>query len=193
MANKNKVEFGLKNVHVAFETSEGQWEKPTKIPGAISFSPDVETDSLEFYADDVAYYTEEIAGIIKGELEMALFPDLFLSKALGYKKTSDGAVAQLSGGKKKKFILLFEGDGDKNKNRYVFLNCGAGEVKEEFKTNEKGKTIKVQKIGITVEGLDIADTRVMKLKYAADETGYSTLFSQAPNYSSITLAEIQGV
>ncbi|MGP1567934.1 MAG: major tail protein [Peptoanaerobacter stomatis] len=192
MANKNKVEFGLKNVHIATEKTPGTWNVPKAIPGAVSFTPDVESDGLEFYADDSVYYSEETESLVKGEMEMALFPDWFLGDVLGYKKTSDGGTAQILGAKKKKFILIFEGDGDKNKNRYMYLNCGAGALKEDFKTNEKGKTIKVQKISITVEGINVGtdNDRVVKLKYASDDTAYATLFTKAPAFGDVTLSPI---
>lgn len=193
--NKNKVEYGLKNVHISVEASSGAWSVPKAMMGAVSFTPDTESDGTQFYADDQLYFTEENETSVKGELEMALFPDWFLGDILGYKKTADGGIAQILGAKKKKFILMFEGDGDKNQNRFIYLNCGAGALKEDFKTNEKGKTVKVQKVSITAEGLDMGTPKqkVVKMRYASDDTGYATLFTKAPDFKSVTLSAIEGV
>lgn len=55
----NKVKFGLKNVHYAMLTEEGEevtYGTPVRIPGAVNLSMDAQGDTSTFYADDMAYY-----------------------------------------------------------------------------------------------------------------------------------------
>ena len=153
MANKNKVEFGLSNVHVAIEKGDG-WDVPKHIPGAVIFTPSAESDDFHFYADDGDYYNESTDNGYSGKLSMALLPDWFLGSVLG--------------------------KGDKEKTRHMFINCGAGKPTEEFKTLEDKKEVRVQTMPITVSG-DL-ESGVIKLKYRESDTGYSTLFTKIPDF-----------
>ena len=110
MANKNKVEFGLSNVHVAIEKGDG-WDVPKHIPGAVTFTPSAESDDFHFYADDGDYYNESTDNGYSGELSMALLPDWFLGAVLGYKKLEDGGIVEIKNAPKKRF---FSQDGLKN-------------------------------------------------------------------------------
>ena len=56
MANENKVQFGLKNVHYAV-LNGSVYAEPVSVPGAVNLSMDAEGDMQKFYADDVAYIT----------------------------------------------------------------------------------------------------------------------------------------
>lgn len=179
MANKNKVEFGLSNVHVAIEKGDG-WDVPKHIPGAVTFTPSAESDDFHFYADDGDYYNESTDNGYSGELSMALLPDWFLGSVLGYKKLDDGGIVEIKNAPKKRFCLIFEGKGDKEKTRHMFINCGAGKPTEEFKTLEDKKEVRVQTMPITVSG-DL-ESGVIKLKYRESDTGYSTLFTKIPDF-----------
>ena len=57
---ENKVKFGLKNVHYAVGTDNGDgtlpYAKPVAFPGAKALTMDPEGDSSPFYADDMKYY-----------------------------------------------------------------------------------------------------------------------------------------
>ena len=70
--NKNRVEFGLSNVHIAVEDGAGGWSKPKKIPGAVLFSPKAEGEDFHFYADDGDYYNESTDNGYSAELSIAL-------------------------------------------------------------------------------------------------------------------------
>ena len=56
---KNKVKFGLSNVHIAKITeADGviTYGTPFAMPGAISLTADPAGDTTPFYADNIKYY-----------------------------------------------------------------------------------------------------------------------------------------
>ena len=60
MSDKNKIRYGLKNVHYAKITKSDTgiitYEKPKPYKGAVSLTLDAETgDATKFYADDEIY------------------------------------------------------------------------------------------------------------------------------------------
>ena len=73
---KNKVKFGLKNVHYALLTvsEEGavSFGAPVPIPGAASMSLSPQGETETFYADDIAYYVSTANNGYQGDLEASL-------------------------------------------------------------------------------------------------------------------------
>ena len=65
MSNSNKVKFGLKNCHYAKATFDEDgnvtYEKPIRMPGAVSLSLDPEGENENFYADDIVYYVRQVS------------------------------------------------------------------------------------------------------------------------------------
>lgn len=192
--NKNKVEFGLSNVHIMFEKETG-WDAPKAMPGAVTFSPELKTDETTFCADDIAYYSDVSGSTITGDLTMALFPEWFLAGALGAKTTEKGGIFFPTDSIKKRFCIWFEGKGDKNKVRRVFLSASAGPVKEEYKTLEDKKDIKTQVVPITVIGLPVGTGGTMVTNFNAYEGDplYTALETGLPDFKSLVLTDIAGV
>ena len=87
MATKNKVKFGLKNVHYALlqEGEEGAitYGTPVPMPGAVSMSLAPQGDTNTFYADNIAYYVSTANNGYQGDLEIAVIPDSFRTDVLG--------------------------------------------------------------------------------------------------------------
>ena len=81
--NKNKVKFGLKNVHVAKMTvgtdAQGNetysYANPKAWPGAVSLSMDAQGGLTPFYADNKKYFVTYSHTGYEGDLESALVPD----------------------------------------------------------------------------------------------------------------------
>lgn len=96
MSEKNKVKFGLSNVHVAkiIKGEDGAitYDTPFKIPGAVNLSLDAEGDNEPFYADNIKYFESFANNGYSGELEIAKIPDEFLKEILGQKIDSIGGV-----------------------------------------------------------------------------------------------------
>lgn len=137
----NKVTYGLKNVHYATYTEvDGviTYDAPVKIPGGIEISLDPRGDMIEFYADDMLYYSAPNNQGYDGTLSIANIPDSFATDVLGEQKDADdGVVHESSNDKPKPFALLFEFDGDKNAVRHVMYNCSANRpaIGSSTKTN----------------------------------------------------------
>lgn len=81
MANKkNKVKFGLTNVHYAkikdwVTDASGAnltpvYVDPVRLPGAVSISIDANGENENFYADDIVYYVISNNSGYEGDLEI---------------------------------------------------------------------------------------------------------------------------
>jgi phi13 family phage major tail protein len=125
----NKVEYGLKNVHYApYTVLDGviTYETPVKVPGAVSLSLTPRGEMVEFYADNMLYYSASNNQGYDGTLSIASMPEQFAIDALGETKDeTDGVLTELSTAKGKPFALLFEFDGDVKATRHVLYNCTA--------------------------------------------------------------------
>lgn len=140
MPQKNKVRYGLKNVHYAIITigEDGKLTFGTPVPwkGAVNLSLEAQGDPAEFYADDGVYFNVPVNNGYDGELEMALIPDEFRTEVLA--ETVANGVQFEDGNAKgyKKFALLFEFDGDVKAIRHVIYYCSASRPTEEGGTVE---------------------------------------------------------
>ena len=183
MANKNKVEFGMSNVHVGTYDYDSASDTVTlgtalKVPGAVSLTLDADAEEYKFFADDVVYYSDYTDNGESGELTMAMFPDTFKLQFLPYVQLDDGGIAKIKGQQAKNVYLAFEGKGDKNKRRHILYNISLGAIQREYKTVEGTKDVEVETLGVTLTG-DMK-TGIVKVSYSEEDTGYSTLFSNPP-------------
>lgn len=177
----NKVEFGMKNVHMgSFEDTAGvvTLGQPLKITGAVGLTLDAESELYQFFADDGVYYSDYSDNGESGDLTMALFPDTFKEQFLGYLKLDDGGVAKIKGAKAKNLYLAFEGDGDKTKRRHILYNVAPGSITREYRTIEGQKEVLTEILPVTVNG-DNA-TLIVKVSYNEADAGYDTLFTTPP-------------
>jgi phi13 family phage major tail protein len=176
MANTNKVEFGLSNVHVGTYTVDstsgaGVLGAGKEIKGAVSLFAEPETNEKTFYADNVAYYSAFSESGEKGELVMALFPDSFKVDFLGYKELADGGIARAKGAKATPFWIAFQGEGDTTARRRVLLNVIAGQIKREHRTIGENKEVEVETLPISVIGDN--KSGFVSISYSYGDTGYS--------------------
>ena len=118
MSNSNKVKFGLKNCHYAKATFDEDgnvtYEKPIRMPGAVSLSMDPEGENENFYADDIVYYVINNNSGYSGDLELALIPESFLKDILHEEEDANGVMAENATVSYERFALLFEFSGDAN-------------------------------------------------------------------------------
>lgn len=183
----NKVLFGISNLHV------GTWTEGTNGPtlgtpyhqkGAVSMSPDEQSEKTSFYADNIEYYATFSGGTFDGELEVAMFDDEFKTNFLGYRALTNGGLALVKNAIKPKVYIAFEVEGDVEKRRVIFYNCEFGTISREYSTIEETKEPQTATIDFTASG-DNA-TGVTMATFKPGDTGYSTLFTAptAPELAS---------
>lgn len=158
----DKVKFGIKNVHYAVMTAESPlaYGTPVAIPGAVSFSLEPSGDSTPFYADNRRYFTSVANNGYTGDLEVALFPESFLTDIFGYTEDgTDKVVTENANTQPKSFALLFEEDGDTTGTKYVMFNCTATRPSKSLSTTTDSKEVQTQTISVTASAL--ADGRTI--------------------------------
>lgn len=126
---ENKVTFGLKNVYYAtYAILNGlvTFDTPVAIPGAVEMTNEPRGDMVEFYADNMLYYSAPNNQGYEGTLNIANIPQSFAVDCLGEElDETDGVLTEYSDAKPKPFALLFEFDGDIKATRHVMYNCTA--------------------------------------------------------------------
>jgi phi13 family phage major tail protein len=163
-----KVKYGLKNVHFApiTEGTDGilTYATPIKLPGAVNLSLSPVSESVEFYADDSLYYSEEANNGYDGELEVALVTDEFRKEVLGEEYDEVTGVFYENVNKPgKKFALLFEFTGDAKARRHVMYYCSAQRPNLNGSTKTNTKEVQTSTFSFTArprptDGLVKADT-----------------------------------
>lgn len=150
---KNKVKFGLSNVHIAKITEEDggiKYGTPFKMPGAVGLTDDPEGDTTPFYADNIKYYIATSNQGYTGDLELAITPEEFLTQILGQVKDKNGAIFESADDVNARFALMGEIEGDVRKRRFVYFDCTATRPSSESKTNEESKNPQTDTISITM-------------------------------------------
>ena len=178
----NKVEFGISNLYVGTYTvaTDGTvtMGSPYHQAGAVSFSPDENSDKTDFYADNVIYWSGYSGGTFEGDLEVAKFDDTFKKNFLGYIEKGDGGLAVVKNATKPNVWIAFQVEGDAESRRCIMYNCALGGINREYSTIEESKEPATETIAVTVAG-DNA-TGISMVSYNQTATGYSTLFTNPP-------------
>lgn len=179
----NKVEFGISNLYVGTytvgTTGTVTMGTPYHQAGAISFSPEEQSEANNFYADNVIYYSGYTGGTFEGDLEVAKFDDSFKTQFLGYiQKASDGGLAVVKNATKPKVFIAFQVEGDAESRRIIMYNCSLGGITREYNTTEDTIEPATETIAVTVAGDN--KTGISMVSYSQTSTGYSTLFTNPP-------------
>ena len=149
---KNKVKFGLKNVHYAVATvgEEGvTYAAPVPIPGAVNLSLSASGDTTPFYADDGKYFDSTANNGYEGDLEIALVPDTFRTDVLGESLDAKKVMFEKTDAETKPIALLFEFAGDKHATRHVLYFCSVNRPNVESGTIAESKEVKTETLSIT--------------------------------------------
>ena len=174
----NKVEFGISQLHVGtYTVSNGTVTlgTPYHQPGAVSFSPEENSEQNTFYADNIAYWSGYSGGTIEGDLEVAMFDDAFKAQFLGYATLSDGGLANVKNATKPNVYVAFQVEGDAESRRVILYNCTLGAIKREYNTIEESKEPTTETLAVTCTG-DNASGVTMAV-YKPGDAGYANLFT----------------
>lgn len=182
----NKVEFGISQLHVGTYTVDDQGVVTLGTPyhqaGAVSFSPDEDSEKNDFYADNIKYWSGFSGGTFEGDLTVAMFDDAFKTQFLGYATLTNGGLATVKNATKPNVYIAFEVEGDAEARRVIFYNCALGGIKREYSTIEDAKEPVTESISVSVMGDNASGVTKATLK--PGDTGYSTLFT-APTAPAI--------
>lgn len=175
----NKVEFGISNLHVGTYTDDGNGTITLGTPyhqkGAVSFSPEEQSEASNFYADNIVYWSGYSGGTFEGDLEVAKYDDDFKKQFLGYKELTDGGLANVKGAIKPNVYIAFEVEGDAEQRRIIMYNCALGGITREYNTIEENKEPTTETIAVTVTGDN--ETGVSMASYTPNDAGYEDLFT----------------
>lgn len=177
---KNKVKFGLSNVHYAKITSwseagEPTFAEPVKLPGAVSLSIDANGENENFYADNIVYYVINNNAGYTGDLEIALITTEFATEILGEILDNKGVLIERNDAEPAQFALLFEFEGDRNKIRHVLYCCSASRPATESSTAEDSKEVKTETLSITAVALNNGLVK-SKTCEETDKTAYDSWY-----------------
>ena len=151
----NKVKFGLSNAHYAvYDDETGEYGTPVPIKGSVNLTMDPEGDSSKFYADNVAYYATNKNSGYSGSLEIAFVEKQLQIDLLGF-VDDGGLLLEMTDAQPKSFALLFEIDGNVNKQRCVFYNGTLARPPHEASTTEDTVEPQTSTLDITAIGRDL--------------------------------------
>lgn len=126
---EEKVVFGLSNVHYATYTIENGviiFDKPIPIPGAVEMTNDPVGDPIQFWADNMLYYSADNNQGYEGTLTIARLPDSFRKDILQEELDETGKVMmEYADVQTKPFALLFQFESDIKARRHILYNCTA--------------------------------------------------------------------
>ena len=178
--SKNKVKFGLSNVHIfpIEDETDGKLKYGPAIVfrGAVNLSLDAEGDSNDFYADDYKYWNMFANNGYSGDLEMALITDEFKTKILGYEEDKNGAIIENVNAKAKSFAMAFEFKGDKNKTRRLYYNVSASRPSDSHATTTESIEPETETVSITA--MARPDTGDITVKIEEGQAGYDTFYDK---------------
>lgn len=162
MANaENKVQFNLKNVHYAKMLTGGDaptWDKPVKVPGAVSLSLDPQGEVKPYYADGIVYYQTVSNNGYAGDLEMTRFPDQMMQDIWGFDLDTNKVMLERSNVEAAAFALLYQIDGDVDNQLYCMYNCSATRPATGGSTTTEIKEPKTQSCKISAVPLENNNT-----------------------------------
>lgn len=174
----NKVEFGISQLHVGTYTVSGEnvtLGTPYHQKGTVSFSPEEQSESNNFYADNIIYWSGYSGGSIEGDLKVAMFDDEFKKQFLGYRELTNGGLANVKNATKPDVYIAFQVEGDAESRRVILYNCSLGAITREYNTIEESKEPATETIAVTAVGDNATGVTMAVFKPA--DAGYDTLFT----------------
>lgn len=180
-----KVQFGISELHIGTYTeSNGSITlgTPYHQKGAVSFNPEVDSQTNDFYADNIVYWSGYSGGKLEGDIEVARFDDEFKTQFLGYQTLRNGGLAMVKNPTKPNVYIAFQTETDDTPIRVMLYNCALGNISRSYETIGEQKEPQTATLPITCIG-DNA-TGVTMATFKTGDAGYSTLFTSptAPTF-----------
>lgn len=193
MAEKNKVRFGLKNVHVCSITEDAgaiTYGKPTAWKGAKSLTLDPEGDTNTYYADNTAYFATNTNNGYSGSLEMSEIPEEIEKMIFNVVTTEEGNLAEDANLLPNNVALMFQFEGDVNATKYIFYKVVFSRPNVEGETKEESTDPKTTSMDITAIPVEKDDHQWVRSKCRKGDTNYENFFSTAPTLPSPKVGEM---
>ena len=178
----DKVKFGIKNVHVFPITAMSDQGVPTygnviNIPGTTQLSLDKQGDTNDFYADNIKYYTSVANNGYSGNLTVAVIPDEFRKKILGYLEDAKNVLVEEMA-EPTHFAMTFEEDGDQTGTKFVLYNGTATRPNLDKSTTTETKDPSTQQLDVSFAPL--TNGRVMAMTTANTDATVLAAWHTAP-------------
>lgn len=193
MADKNKVRFGLKNVHVCSIMEDAgaiTYGKPTAWKGAKSLTLDPEGDTNTYYADNTAYFATNTNNGYSGSLEMSEIPEEIEKMIFNVVTTEEGNLAEDANLLPNNVALMFQFEGDVNATKYIFYKVVFSRPNVEGETKEESTDPKTTSMDITAIPVEKDDHQWVRSKCRKGDTNYENFFSTVPTLPSPKAGEM---
>lgn len=165
---ENKVTFGLEKVHYAtYTVTDGvvTYDTPVEIPGAVELTNEPRGDLIEFYADNMLYYSAQNNQGYESALTIANIPDAFSQDVLGEVLDADDQVVnELASAQGKPFALLFQFEGDSKAIRHVMYNCTANRPSVSSSTKTDSTEPNTNELSMVASPIEIDGKKMVKTK-----------------------------
>lgn len=178
----NKIQYGISNVYYAVETAEGQYSTPVHMPGGENLAiTNSGGDQNIIYADNQNYWSRSSSSGKQGDLQMAKFPESFLTDVLGQEKDeTTGGIIEGPGDTAKNFAFMFQLEGDQGGKRVCWYHCSATVPVYTAATATDTITEASETSTITASPTTISGKLRTQISMETGDTGYNTFFSKVP-------------
>lgn len=179
---KNIVEFGVENLHLATLKNDGEFDTPVNIKGTSKIKLSGKGDSKIIYADNGTFYVISSNTGYEGELEIYNFDDDFKIKYLGFKRDGNGILLEPSILKPVSLAMAFKILGDVKDRVSVLYNCIFEKPDIELKTVEEKIEVEVMKIKFKARPKEFQDfdekiVQASTLNDKAKETWFTKIYT----------------
>lgn len=179
---KNIVEFGVENLHLATSKNDGEFDTPVNIKGTSKIKLSGKGDSKIIYADNGTFYVISSNTGYEGELEIYNFDDDFKIKYLGFKRDGNGILLEPSILKPVSLAMAFKILGDVKDRVSVLYNCIFEKPDIELKTVEEKIDVEVMKIKFKARPKEFQDydekiVQASTLNEKAKETWFTKIYT----------------
>lgn len=183
---KNKITYGVCNVHVFPITSTDETGVPTygaafAMPGCTEVSIDAEGSSEPFYADNTIYYTGVSNTGYSGSITVADIPDEFLTQVMKEVESTNGTYFENADVEPAEFAMAFEFQGDQKKRRHLFYRCKATRPSVASQTKEDKITPNTNQLELTA--MPRLDNQIVKARCEEGDKDYDGWYTKPVEYT----------